>query len=660
MDHTFKMINNKPMKVKSLLPAVITVLPWLFPQISPVCNARPAPADTTSASYRILRAVEKNDSQTFQALLASDPTLIKTKEPGLDDPLLVWAARKNQPAMVALLLKSGADIHATNRLGSNPLHLAAFTGDYAMMELLINSGADFKERNLRGKTPVDYVSIGKNPRVFDLFLRKDKNILSEKTTDGATLLHLAANAGDTAGFSYLLGKGLDIRARDDNGSTVVLSALAGDNSGMIPFLNRQGADLDAGDNHGLNPLMWSVMDNNIEMARFLAGHGADVNHRDNAGVTPLILAANRDSLPMIEWLINQGAGIRAADKEGKTALHIASMTGNFPAASYLAGNHTLLNIRDNNGMTPLHLAAVYGYAGIGKTLLEKGADPSVTDNQGHDAAYYCDRYGNRQLCRYLSQIESKTNCSGEPDHVLAGNLSRGQAVVHYLNHSGYAIETRDYLLVFDYFQNRAKPSTPSLLNGRINAGELHGKKVIVFVSHEHGDHYDTAIWGWRRDIPDITYVLGFRPPTSQSYEYIAPREVKTLNGLTIHAIRSTDSGVGFFVEADGIVVYHPGDHVNKTKNLSADFKDEIDYLASLDKRVDIAFFPVEGCGFPGLEAVKTGNFYVIGQMKPDVCVAMHGEESSCAAFTKEITGKIRDQKTSYGIYPGDRFFYPSK
>jgi hypothetical protein len=137
-----------------------------------------------------------------------------------------------------------------------------------------------------------------------------------------------------------------------------------------------------------------------------------------------------------------------------------------------------------------------------------------------------------------------------------------------------------------------------------------------------------------------------------------PRQDKTIGGVRIHAIRSTDSGVAFLAEADGIVVYHPGDHVNKSTTLAADFKDEIDYLAGLKKKVDIAFFPVSGCGFPDKEAVKTGNNYVIAELRPGLCFSMHGETAGCVGYAEEITRSFPGQQTGYGTFPGDRFIYP--
>jgi ankyrin repeat protein len=648
------------MKARPFLFILLLVFTTTFLSGQFTASAQSASVESDSTSRTIALAVETGDIATVKSLLLAKPSLIVTRVPGADDPLIVWAARKKQPAVVALLLESGADIQATNNLGSNTLHLAAFTGDYDLMELLLNSGVDPTLRNKRGKIPIDYVSFGKNPRVFELFLEKDKNCLQERTSDGATLMHMATSAADTAGLSFLLARGLDINARDNRGATVVHYAMDCRELPVIDYLRRHGADLDAPENLGFTPLFHAVLLQSSEYTLYLTRYGANVNHATREGYTPLMLAARQDNIAMTELLLSKGADPLAVSKEGKSALHEAVMNGSLPVVNLLMANTKLLNIRDKEGMTPLHYAAAYGYTSIGIALIEKGADPAITDNKNHDPFYYCEWYGNLKLGQYLQQKMGTQPLKHDPVSPVAGNLAGGEAVIHYLNHSGYAVETEKHLLIFDYFQPNPEPSKPSLLNGRINPQELKGKKIIVFASHEHGDHYDTTIWGWRKGNPDISYIMGFRPETGQRYEFIAPHEQKTINGVTINAIRSTDSGAGFLVETDGIVVYHPGDHVNKVKDLGPEFTEEIDYLVSLNKKVDIAFFPVSGCGFPDLEAVKRGNYYVIGKMKPALCFTMHGENKACAAMSGDISKTFDNQASAYGTFPGDRFYYPQR
>ncbi len=540
--------------------------------------------------------------------------------------------------------------------------------------------------------------------------------------EGATLLHFAATAGDTAGFTYLLGKGLDIETEDNNGANVLHWAMSGGEKvmlgylagkgldyrffsskgfspitaammykakGSVEFLLEQGmeinqhfppenntllieacnsnaieianyliglgADIDADDTNHFTALCWAVINRNRELTTLLTEKNADVNHRCNNGATPFLLAVERDSLPLIQYLVERGADVRMADTSGMTSLHRATIGNKITVVKYLLSLGIEVDAKNNDGMTALHYASIYGRQEIGKILVKHGASPSTQDRKGHSPVYYSARYGHKGLNKLFINTEGSTAVSIAERPPLSSNWSQGETVIHYLNHSGFAIETANHLLIFDYYHFYPAPDEPSMLNGRINTEELKGKKVVVFASHEHGDHYDTTIWRWGTENSGIRYIMGFKPDVRHRYEYGDPHSELKFDGVTINPIRSTDSGEGFLVEADGIVIYHPGDLINKESGLAADFKGEIDYLAGLKKSVDIAFFPVNGCGFPDEGIVKTGNIYIIETLDPRLCIAMHAGDKECKAFIAEIDSKFPEKQTASGTFPGDRF-----
>lgn len=50
----------------------------------------------------------------------------------------------------------------------------------------------------------------------------------------------------------------------------------------------------------------------------------------------------------------------------------------------------------------------------------------------------------------------------------------------YLHHSGFQIETKHSVLLFDYY-------TQNGMFDRVNEGDFPHKKFYIFVSHGHGD-----------------------------------------------------------------------------------------------------------------------------------------------------------------------------
>lgn len=74
---------------------------------------------------------------------------------------LHYAALRNNPDTLSLLLGAGADIDArSERSGSTPLHYAAEYGLLEAVQYLIRTGCDMTARNKDGKTPEQCIGMG--------------------------------------------------------------------------------------------------------------------------------------------------------------------------------------------------------------------------------------------------------------------------------------------------------------------------------------------------------------------------------------------------------------------------------------------------------------------------------------------------------------------
>jgi L-ascorbate metabolism protein UlaG (beta-lactamase superfamily) len=242
--------------------------------------------------------------------------------------------------------------------------------------------------------------------------------------------------------------------------------------------------------------------------------------------------------------------------------------------------------------------------------------------------------------------------------LLKKDFEPGSALIYYLGHSGWAIKTNNHLLVFDYSKRNVLPDTLLLANGTINPEEIKDLKTTVFVSHSHGDHYMPSIFDWKKEVKDITYVMGFKPEKQSRYIFLGPRETKSINGMEITTIESNDSGVGFFIKVDGVTIFHSGDHANRKRDFSGPFKREIDFLAEKGIKPEIFFAPVSGCGFGDLEAVKMGVFYTIKKLSPRLMVPMHagGNENRYLDFAREARKAGFDIPICCADNSGDWFF----
>lgn len=225
---------------------------------------------------------------------------------------------------------------------------------------------------------------------------------------------------------------------------------------------------------------------------------------------------------------------------------------------------------------------------------------------------------------------------------LAADLQRpdtSQASTHaklwYAHNSGWFVETPRHLLVFDFVGTGMQDTVSSLLARLLKARESGEQRVVVFVTHEHDDHYSPAIYKWQKRIPSITYVLGLQTAKAGNRVLLVPRaDTVVVDSMRIRTIRSTELGLGFLVNVDGLVIFHAGDHAQWEEKDRAAYQREIDWLAALGERIDIAFLPIAAVYDPHIrfaepyacdarEEIKAGTSYALLKLQPAVAFPMH-------------------------------------
>lgn len=537
------------------------------------------------------------------------------------------AALKGDLAMVKeLLAKDPALLNAKGRNEKALLHWAAQGGHVKIVKYLLAKGAAVNELNIQKETALVYAAEGGHLKLAELLIARGAKV-NIKTTLDASPIHYALWAGKTEMVKLFLKKGAEFKLSRGQGFTLLHEAAGGEAPEIVDLLLKKGMAVDLKTGFGATPLHYAALHGTPEIVSLLIKKGADVNAVSQNGWWPLGLAVSKGNAQVVARLLEAGAKTDINDKETQ--------------------------------LTPLHAAAAKGYGKICVLLIEKGANVNMKNKEGKTPLYYADRYQQRAISALLKENGAKAEEKAKPaDHPwLSEPLAAGQAVVWYLGHSGWAVKTRNHLLVFDYWKRDAAPDEPALANGNFNPLELQDLNVTVFASHTHGDHYMPTIFEWRQAVPKITYIMGFKPEKAEGYTLLPNREKKEINGLEITAIESNDSGQGYFVKVDGINIFHPGDHANRQRDFSGPFKDEIDFLADQGLKADILFVPVSGCGFGDITSVKKGVFYTIDRLAARSVFPMHagGNESRYKEFAKEAKNAGYETPLCLAEFNGDHF-----
>ncbi len=613
-------------------------------------------------STAILSAAISGHRDLVQHLLSigADHTVRNSR----DNSALMLAAYSGDVETFKLLLKQeGGDIHEISSCYNfTPLHWCAYRGHLELAEFLLDEGADVLRADQWGVTCVGKAVYAGQREILSLFLERGADINARSGEDQHSYLLEASWSGDTAMADFLVEHGLSVNAPNGAGETPLMAA-AWENTALVKFYLDRGADVNAADTNGWTALHAASAHAELELVQALLDAGANVNAAHNDGVTPLIRASGNGPLETVNALLATGADVGATREDGRDALYLAIEDGKLDNARALLEAGAKPTSTDNrNGNTPVHAAALGGNVEVVRWLLEQDVDLDAVDSAGQTPLHLAARYGHREIAQALqtagARADNVEENYGRPA-LLDKNLDRGEAIVWHLGHAGWAIKTANHFLIIDYFMKNTVPTEPSLANGNIDPAQLAGQNVAVFASHEHGDHYDTCIWAWRDQLPDITYSLGLVVEDVPEHIYTAPRIDTIVDGIEVTTITSNDAGVGYVFRMDGLTVFHAGDHANETMDFSGAFPAEIDHLAEKGLEVDIAFMGIVGCGFPDREAVVEGLFYTIDKLSPKAMIPQHAmnREHLYREFADEARERGITTPVPYVERAGDAIHY---
>ena len=198
--------------------------------------------------------------------------------------------------------------------------------------------------------------------------------------------------------------------------------------------------------------------------------------------------------------------------------------------------------------------------------------------------------------------------------------------VTYYHHSGFSVAMDDVLLVFDYWTGE-HGELPE--DKRITLDFLKQfRQVYVFISHEHPDHLDPVVFTWRNEAP-VTYIVSADMPVGTRGKRMAPGDSLTLSPeVSVKAFDSTDLGVSFLVDIQGVHVFHAGDlnfwhwreesTVKEIEEADDAFRQAVEPIAR--EKIDLAFFPVDAR--QGLMYDAGANYFIMC-VKPRLLIPMH-------------------------------------
>lgn len=504
-------------------------------------------------------------------------------------------------------------------------------------------------------------------------------------------IHDAAAAGDLNKVKALLeANPALLESKDDRtesnlkDNTPLISACWAPSSGtpqlaVANFLIDRGANVNAKNEKGATPLYFATQ--SYDLAQRLIAKGAEANIRAFGDFTPLHQAAFSGNLKVAKLLIDHGADLNSRGEDGTVVqkiIYSRTESGTEMVRLLLEGG-AKVNQNFASGNTELHLAALNDCAEVIPILAKYGANVNAVNEFGHTPLYYAAMHGHRKAAEALVSAGANKSAIVETNYgkapQLKENLKEGEAYLWYMGgtespYSGYAVKTKDHLLLFNPTEVDDSPDA-GLANGHLNPSELAGQKItalILYPSYQ-GRLKRPSVSELAKKLPGINLMLnkptadregGDLPP----YHLAVPHENFSADGVNVHTIPAvrqlwfSSEGLGYLVEADGVKIFHAGAHATSSEASEVErYRKEIDYLKSFGP-IDVAILPVNGRHLWWVD--YHSYLYLIDQLSPKA-IYLIGDDLAKGEHTKCIeTLRARNVSVFYpegGIAVGERFHY---
>lgn len=166
--------------------------------------------------------------------------------------------------------------------------------------------------------------------------------------------------------------------------------------------------------------------------------------------------------------------------------------------------------------------------------------------------------------------------------------------INFIKHSAFLVEMENTSILFDYYEGDL-PQIPK------------NKKLLVFASHSHYDHFSEKLFKAVEDFEDVSFALSndidkrlVPEKFVKNTIFISPNQKTEFAGCEIKTLKSTDAGVAYLIKIEGKTLYHAGDLHCWVWDRSSDMEQEwmkAVYTGEIKKlaneSIDLAFVPLD-------------------------------------------------------------------
>lgn len=230
--------------------------------------------------------------------------------------LHIIAVKNNQDDVINYFVAKGVDINQTDKEGNTPFIGAAATKDASFLSSLLPKVKNINAVDAKGQSALTKAVSSGTPETMQILLAKGANanvtdkegrnlsyylVQAYRGKGGRGFTGRAKTGDPNADFGQkldlLLGKGVNFKATQADGSTLYHLAVEKNDPALFKQLAKTGIDINAKNKDGLTPLHKAAMvakDDNV--LKYLAANGGDKTAKSNFGETAFDLAKENENL----------------------------------------------------------------------------------------------------------------------------------------------------------------------------------------------------------------------------------------------------------------------------------------------------------------------------------------------------------------------------
>lgn len=339
---------------------------------------------------------------------------------------IFWACKHGYMHIVKYLFEKGADIEHQNNYGSNPIRYACANGQLEVVKYAFEDlGIDDKSITPTGWTYLHFACQADQVDLIKYLIQRGADITA-KDNNGATPIHIASGKESINVVRYILetySSVCGVNDKDARGQTAIVYAVSKSDLQITKYLVEQGADVNVKFGSNFTVLHHCALNKFNELGKFLISSGADIHATLTNGYSPFTMAAVKDNLELVRYFLSiEPLSVLSCGMLTDILIDITK-EGNLEMLKILAehgADLTAVKTADFPHLSLIHLAVIKEHLALVEYLLENKYSKfnvDMLDDRNITALMFASFVGNLPIAKlliehgankYLRDIEYKT------------------------------------------------------------------------------------------------------------------------------------------------------------------------------------------------------------------------------------------------------------